>query len=157
MVIPQPPMIDRHGEPVDILLVEDNPGDVRLTREAFKQGQINNTVHVTTDGVEAIDFLCQRNEHADAPRPDIILLDINLPKMNGDEVLETIRGDSKLKNLPVIVLTSSSAEEDIIKSYELQANAYLTKPVDPVEFIETIRSFQQFWLSVVVLPPYDEQ
>lgn len=150
-------MNDRHGEPIDILLVEDNPGDVRLTKEAFEQGRINNTVHVTTDGVEALDFLSQRNEHADAPRPDIILLDIHLPKMNGDEVLETIRADPELKRLPVIVLTSSAAEEDIIKSYQLQANAYLTKPVDPVEFIETIRSFQQFWLSVVLLPPHEEQ
>jgi CheY-like chemotaxis protein len=150
-------MNDRTSEPVDILLVEDNPGDVRLTKEAFKQEHIHNTLHVTTDGVEALDFLLQRNEYADAPRPDIVLLDLNLPQMNGDEVLEKIRADPRLEYLPVIVLTSSSAEEDIVKSYQLQANAFLTKPVDPVEFIDTIKSFQQFWLSVVRLPSYEEQ
>ncbi|MGM0592878.1 MAG: response regulator [Halobacteriota archaeon] len=144
------------GSPADILLVEDNPGDVRLTREAFKEGQIHNTLHVTTDGTEALDFLHQRGDYADAPFPDIVLLDLNLPRKDGDEVLKEIRADPRLKYLPVIILTSSSAEEDIIKSYELQANAYLTKPVDPVEFIEVVKSFQQFWLSVVRLPPCSE-
>ncbi|MFC7142515.1 response regulator [Halosimplex aquaticum] len=148
---------DRSGDPADILLVEDNPGDVRLTQEAFKEGQIRNTLHVVTDGVEALDFLRRRGDHADAPLPDIVLLDLNLPRKNGDEVLDEIRSDPDLEYLPVIVLTSSEAQEDVVQSYELQANAYLTKPVDPSEFIETVRSIQQFWLSVVRLPPYDEE
>jgi len=144
-------------DPADILLVEDNPGDVRLTEEAFKEGQISNTLHVTTDGVEALDFLHQRGEYVDAPRPDIVLLDLNLPRKDGDEVLEEIRADPDLTHLPVIILTSSSAEEDIVQSYELQANAYLTKPVDPEEFVDVVKSFQQFWLSFVRLPPCDER
>ena len=143
----------RSRTPADILLVEDNPGDVRLTQEAFKEGQICNNLHVVTDGIKALDFLYKRGEYADAPKPDIILLDLNLPRKNGDEVLEEIRADPELKYLPVIILTSSSAEEDVIRSYKLQANAFLTKPVDPAEFIEVVRSFQQFWLSVVRLPP----
>ena len=152
-------MSDRFSskDPADILLVEDNPGDVRLTEEAFKEGQISNTLHVTTDGVEALDFLHQRGEYVDAPRPDIVLLDLNLPRKDGDEVLEEIRADPDLTHLPVIILTSSSAEEDIVQSYELQANAYLTKPVDPEEFVDVVKSFQQFWLSFVRLPPCDER
>lgn len=145
------------GEPVDILLVEDNPGDVRLTQEAFKEGNIANTLHVATDGVEALDFLHKRDEYADAPCPDIVLLDLNLPRKNGDEVLEKIRDDSDLSDLPVIILTSSEAEEDIVKSYELQANAYLTKPVDPEGFIQTVRSFERFWLELVRFPPCEEE
>lgn len=144
------------GTPADILLVEDNPGDIRLTQEAFKEGQISNTLHITTDGVEALEFLRKQGKYADATCPDIVLLDLNLPRMNGDEVLKEIRADPDLKHLPVIILTSSAAEEDVIESYELQANAYLMKPVDPAEFVETIRSFQEFWLSVVRLPPCDE-
>jgi len=145
-------------EPADILLVEDNPGDVRLTREAFEEGGIANTLHVVRDGVAALDFLYQRGDHADAPRPDIVLLDLNLPRKSGEEVLVEIRGDEELGCIPVIVLTSSEAEEDVVKSYELHANAYLTKPVDPECFIETVRSFQSFWLSVVRLPPHrDDQ
>ncbi|WP_224332162.1 response regulator [Haloprofundus halobius] len=140
------------GRPAKILLVEDNPGDVRLTEEVFREGQIDNTLHVATDGVEALDFLFKRGEHADAPCPDIVLLDLNLPRKNGDEVLEEIRNDADLSKLPVIVLTSSEAESDVAKSYELHANAYLTKPVNPMEFIETIQSFNSFWLSIVRLP-----
>jgi len=143
------------SDPADILLVEDNPGDVRLTREAFEEGQIANNLHVATDGVEALEFLHQRGDHVDAPRPDIILLDLNLPRKNGDEVLAEIDDDPVLSRIPVIVLTSSEAEEDVVQSYELQANAYLTKPVDPTEFIEIVRSFQEFWLSVVRLPPME--
>jgi CheY-like chemotaxis protein len=139
-------------EPADILLVEDNSGDVRLTREAFKEGQIQNTLHVVTDGVEAMDFLAQRADYADAPLPDIVLLDLNLPRKNGDEVLEDIRDDPSLRHIPVIVLTSSQAEEDVVKSYELCANAYLTKPVDPDKFTEVVRTFEEFWLSIVRLP-----
>ena len=139
----------------EILLVEDNPGDVRLTEEAFDEAQIANTLHVATDGVEALDFLHQRGEYADAPRPDIILLDLNLPRKNGDEVLSEIQDDPDLSCIPVIVLTSSEAEEDVERSYELHANAYLTKPVDPERFIDIVQSFQEFWLSVVRLPPMD--
>ncbi|WP_232702311.1 response regulator [Halobacterium wangiae] len=142
---------------VDILLVEDNPGDVRLTQEAFKNGQIYNSLHVVNDGVEALDYLYQRGDYEDAPSPDLVLLDLNLPRMNGDEVLEEINADPELARIPVIVLTSSGAEEDVVQSYDLQANAYLTKPVDPVEFIEVVQSFKTFWLSVVRLPPGDEQ
>jgi len=145
------------GIAVDILLVEDNPGDVRLTREAFADGRIANTLHVTTDGHEALDFLYQRGEYADAPVPDVVLLDLNLPRMNGDEVLATIRDDPDMDPLPVIVLTSSSAEEDILKSYELHANAFLTKPVDPDSFIDRVRTFQEFWLEVVRLPGGEEE
>jgi len=145
------------GEPAHILLVEDNPGDVRLTREAFDEGNISNTLHVTTDGVEAMDFLEKRGEYADAPRPDIVLLDLNLPRKDGGTVLAEIRDDPDLEQLPVVVLTSSEAEEDVAKSYELNANAFLTKPVDPEAFIEAVQSFQSFWLSVVRLPPCEEQ
>ena len=141
------------GESADILLVEDNPGDVRLTKEAFKNGCIANTLHVVTDGDEALDFLYQRGDHADDPRPDVVLLDLNLPRTNGDEVLEQIRNDDDFPRLPVIILTSSRAEEDIARSYELDANAYLTKPVDPDEFIQAVKRFKAFWLDVVRLPP----
>lgn len=139
-------------EPVHILLVEDNPGDIRLTREAFKEQSIANELHIARDGGEALDFLFQRNAYTDAPQPDIILLDLNLPRINGDEILDEIRSDERLNKIPVIVLTSSQAEEDVIRSYELQANAFLTKPVDPIEFIETIRTFRTFWLEIVRLP-----
>lgn len=135
-----------------ILLVEDNPGDVRLTKEAFKDGRIENTLYVATDGVEALDFLFQRGEYADAPRPDLVLLDLNLPRKNGEEILEEIRSDSKLTSLPVIILTSSAAENDVVKSYELHANAYMTKPVDPDEFIDTVRTLERFWFSIAQLP-----
>ncbi|PGF15327.1 two-component system response regulator [Natrinema sp. CBA1119] len=141
------------SEPAQILLVEDNPGDVRLTKEAFKQGRIENDLHVVSDGIEALAFLSQEGEYADAPRPDLILLDLNLPGKGGAEVLEELKEDPVLRSIPVIVLTSSRAEEDVVKSYELHANAYLTKPVDPDEFIQTVRAFEKFWFSVVRLPP----
>lgn len=146
---------DSPADTADILLVEDNPGDVRLTEEAFREGQIKNTLHVVNDGVGAMEFLRRHGEYADAPRPDIVLLDLNLPRKDGDEVLDEIRDDSDLEAIPVVVLTSSEAQEDIVQSYELQANAFLTKPVDPEEFIEVVRTFQEFWLSVVRLPPED--
>ena len=145
-------MSDRNGDPADILLVEDNPGDVRLTEEAFKKGKITNTLHVVTDGIEALDFIYQRDDYADAPRPDIILLDLNLPRKNGDEVLAEIRDDDDLPYIPVIILTSSEADEDVVKSYDLSANAYLTKPVNPGEFIETVQVVEAFWIEVVQLP-----
>ncbi|AGB36362.1 response regulator [Natronococcus occultus] len=143
-------------EPAQLLLVEDNPGDVRLTREAFKQGRIDNDLHTVSDGSDALDFLRQRGEYEDAPRPDLVLLDLNLPRKDGEEVLAELKDDPELQSIPVIVLTSSRAEEDIARSYELHANAYLTKPVDPDEFIETVRAFEKFWFSVVRLPPEDD-
>jgi CheY-like chemotaxis protein len=148
-------MNKRHGppRPADILLVEDNPGDVRLTEEAFQEGQIANTLHVVMDGIEALDFLHLRGEYEDVPCPDIILLDLNLPRKDGEEVLREINDDPDLSRIPVVILTSSEAQEDIVRSYELDANAYLTKPVDPEEFIDTVQSLQQFWLSVIQLPP----
>lgn len=140
------------GEPADVLLVEDNPGDARLTQEAFREGNVQVTLHVVTDGIEALDFLHRRRAHEDAPRPDIVLLDINLPRLNGDEVLEEMRSDPDLDSVPVVVLTSSSAEEDVERLYDRHANAYLTKPIDPDEFIETVRALEEFWLSIVRLP-----
>ncbi|WP_312908291.1 response regulator [Natronosalvus caseinilyticus] len=140
------------AEPADVLLVEDNPGDIRLTKEAFKDGKIANTLHVVENGVDALDFLFQRNDYADAPRPDIVLLDLNLPRKNGDEVLAELHEDSNRRRIPVIVLTSSEEEMDVVKSYELCASGYLTKPVDPGEFINMIQELEQFWLSIMRLP-----
>lgn len=138
--------------PVDILLVEDNPGDVRLTREAFAEAQIRNDLRVVTRGTEALDYLRGRGDHEGVPRPDIVLLDLNLPGMDGIEVLEEIKADSELRIIPVIVLTSSRAEEDVMKSYTKHANAYLTKPVDGGEFVEMARSIGDFWIRMVALP-----
>ena len=141
------------GDPVEILLVEDNPGDVRLTREALREGKVYNNLHWAKDGVEALEFLRREGDHADAPRPDIILLDLNLPKKDGREVLEIIKSDERLKNIPVVVLTTSKAEEDVLKSYALHANCYVTKPVDLEKFIVVVKSIDRFWLTVVTLPP----
>lgn len=150
--------VSRQNTPADILLIEDNPGDIRLTREAFQESQIANTLHVVADGVEALEFLNQRGEYAEAARPDLILLDLNLPRKNGDEFLADLYEESPdLARIPVIVLTSSKAEEDVVRSYDLRANAYMTKPVDPAEFIETIRTFKEFWLEVVCLPPAGDE
>ncbi|WP_353633956.1 response regulator [Halobacterium sp. NMX12-1] len=146
----------RDGDPVDILLVEDNPGDVRLTREAFAEAHINNDLHDVNDGEAALDFLHQRGDHADAPRPDLMLLDLNLPKVDGLDVLEAVKSDDDLRTIPVVVLTSSEAEEDVARSYEQHTNAYLTKPIDPNEFVDVIRSFERFWLTLVELPPTPE-
>lgn len=136
----------------DLLLVEDNPGDVRLVREAFKDAHLVNTLHVAADGDEALDFIYQRGEYTDAPRPNLVLLDWNLPHTSGEEVLAELKDDEDLRSIPVIVLTSSQADEDVIRSYELQANAYVTKPVDPDEFTDTVCSFEEFWLEIVRLP-----
>jgi chemotaxis family two-component system response regulator Rcp1 len=141
---------------VDILLVEDTPGDVRLTKEALKDAKVLNTLHVVEDGVEAMDFLRQRGKYADAPRPDMILLDLNLPRKDGREVLAEIKADENLMRVPVVVLTTSEAEEDILRSYELHANAYVKKPVDLDQFLGVIRSLENFWLAVVSLPPNDK-
>ena len=139
-------------DPVDILLVEDNPGDVRLTEEAFKDARINNELHVVTDGEAALDYLHRRGEYEDVTRPQLVLLDLNIPKVNGLEVLEEVRDDPDLTTLPVIILTSSRAEEDIVKGYELHTNAYITKPIGPDEFLKVVRSFEEFWLTLVELP-----
>ncbi len=146
-------MTARHRPgPARILLVEDNPGDVRLTKESFEHGPIENDLHVVTDGAAALEFLHRRGEYTDAPRPDLVLLDLNLPRITGDEVLEELKADPELRSIPVVVLTSSKAEEDVARSYDHHANAYLTKPVDPDEFIDTVRVFEEFWFSVVRLP-----
>jgi CheY-like chemotaxis protein len=139
-------------QPIEILLVEDNPADVRLTTEALKEEKIYNNLHVVTDGVEAIAFLRREGKYAKAVRPDLILLDLNLPKKDGREVLKEIKGDDNLKAIPVVVLTVSQSEEDILKSYNLHANCYITKPVDLNQFIKVIRSVQEFWLTIVKLP-----
>ena len=144
------------AEPARILLVEDNPGDVRLTKEAFEQGQIETDLHVVSNGSEALSFLSRDGEYTDVPRPDLVLLDLNLPGKDGENVLEELKDDPTHRSIPVIVLTSSSADEDIARSYERHANAYLTKPVDPDEFSQTVRAFEQFWFSVVRLPPAEE-
>ena len=140
------------AEPADILLVEDNPGDIRLTKEAFKDGRIANTLHVVENGVDALDFLFQRNDYADAPRPDLVLLDLNMPRKNGSEVLEELHEDPDRRRIPVIVLTSSESEMDVVQSYELCASGYLTKPVDPNEFIDQVQELERFWFSIMRLP-----
>jgi len=141
------------GKPVEILLIEDNPGDVRLTQEAFKEGRVLNKLHVTRDGVEAMEFLRQKGNYAKVSRPDIILLDLNLPKKDGREVLAEIKADKDLKRIPVVILTVSQAEEDILKSYNLSANCYIIKPIDLEQFIRAIKLIEDFWLTIVTLPP----
>ena len=138
---------------IEILLVEDNPGDVRLTREALKDGKIINKLHVAEDGVEALAFLRREGKYHNAVRPELILLDLNLPKKDGREVLAEIKADKELKRIPVVILTSSAAEQDIVKSYNLHANCYVTKPVDLDQFINVVKSIEHFWLTVVKLPP----
>ena len=137
---------------VEVLLIEDDPGDELMTREAFADNKIGNRLHVVRDGEEALDFLYRRGEHAKAPRVDLILLDLNLPKYDGRQVLEQIRADPALTHTPVVVLTTSSSEEDILRSYKLHANAYVTKPVDVNQFVAAVRQIDEFFLSVVRLP-----
>lgn len=143
-------------KPIHILLVEDNPGDMRLTVEALKEGKVRNEMSWAKDGVEALDFLFRRGAFANADAPDLILLDLNLPKKNGREVLEEIKNDPKLKSIPVVVLTTSRAEEDILRSYELHANCYIIKPVDLDKFMAVIKAIDHFWLSIVTRPPHIE-
>ncbi len=140
------------ASPVEILLVEDNPGDVRLTREALKEGKVYSNLHWAQDGVEALEFLRREGKFAGVPRPDIILLDLNLPKKDGREVLSEIKNDDDLKRIPVVILTTSKAEEDVLRSYELHANCYVTKLVDLEKFIVVVQSIDKFWLTVVTLP-----
>ncbi|MFF7249539.1 response regulator [Embleya sp. NPDC008237] len=137
---------------IEVLLVEDDPGDVLMTREAFADNKVRNSLHVVSDGVEAVAFLRREGEFADAPRPDLILLDLNLPRKDGREVLEEIKADEDLRRIPVVVLTTSEAEEDVLRSYHLHANAYVTKPVDFEQFINVVRHIDEFFVSVVKLP-----
>lgn len=141
------------GRPIDILMVEDNPHDVRLTKEAFKDAKVSNNLSVAFDGDEALKFLRREGEYAGSPRPDLILLDLNLPKKCGREVLEEIKRDPDLKRIPVVVLTTSENEKDILRAYELHVNAYITKPVDLDQFIGIVEAVEDFWLTVVKLPP----
>jgi CheY-like chemotaxis protein len=137
---------------IDVLLVEDDPGDALMTQEAFEHHKIRNTLHVVKDGVEALAFLRREGEHANAPRPGLILLDLNLPRKDGREVLAEVKADAELRHIPVVVLTTSDAEEDILRSYSLHANAYVTKPVDFDRFIEVVRQIDDFFVTVVKLP-----
>jgi CheY-like chemotaxis protein len=139
-------------EPAQILLVEDSPGDVRLTREALRDAKICNELHVVRDGESALAYLRGEGEHAGAPRPDIVLLDLNLPRKDGREVLEEMKADDELRRIPVIVLTTSLAEGDVLRSYDLHVNAYVTKPLDLDGFVAVVRSIESFWLSIVRLP-----
>jgi CheY-like chemotaxis protein len=138
--------------PIEILLVEDSAGDVRLTKEALRDAKVQNNLHVASDGLEAIAFLFRQGKHANAPRPDLILLDLNLPKKSGQEVLEEIKLDPSLKSIPVVMLTTSAAEEDILRSYQLYANCYITKPVDLDQFLKVVKTIDNFWLAIVKLP-----
>jgi CheY-like chemotaxis protein len=139
--------------PIEILMVEDNPGDVRLTWEALKDAKVSNTLHAVEDGAAALDFLYRRGVYSKVPRPDLILLDLNLPKKNGREVLEEIKRDEQLKTIPVVILTTSQAEEDVSYAYSLHANCYITKPVDFTQFTKIVRTIEEFWLTIATLPP----
>jgi chemotaxis family two-component system response regulator Rcp1 len=141
-----------HAAPIEVLLIEDSPGDVRLTREALKDAKVHISLHVASDGVEAMAFLERQGKFADAPRPDLILLDLNLPKKDGREVLKDIKESASLGSIPVVILTTSASEADILRSYKLHANCYITKPVDLDGFLKVVQSIDSFWLSVVKLP-----
>jgi two-component system, chemotaxis family, response regulator Rcp1 len=140
------------GRAIEILLVEDNPGDVRLTMEALREARMHNQVHVTKDGVEALAFLLHESPYQAAPRPDLILLDLNLPRKDGREVLAAIKSDPALRRIPVVVLTTSQDEQDILASYDLHANSYIVKPVDLEQFISIVKSIEGFWFEIVKLP-----
>jgi CheY-like chemotaxis protein len=140
------------SRPIEILLVEDNPADARLTRETLKDSRVLNKLHHVKDGVEALAFLEQRPPYQNAPVPDVMLLDLNLPRKDGRELLEEVKGHPQFRRIPVVVLTTSEAEQDILKSYDLHANCYLTKPVDLNKFIEIVKTFEEFWLTIVKLP-----
>ncbi len=143
---------DIHGKQVELLLVEDNPVDIKLTTRALKEGKVLNNLSVVRDGVEAMQFLHREGDYSKAPRPDLILLDLNMPRMDGREVLTEIKNSDDLKHIPVIVLTTSDAEQDVLRSYNLHANSYITKPVDFDQFVDAIRRFEEFWFTVVRLP-----
>ena len=148
----QQPQAQPTARPVEVLLVEDDPGDVVMTREAFADHKLTNTLHVVNDGADAMSFLRREGEFADRPRPDLVLLDLNLPRMDGREVLTAIKSDTELASIPVVVLTTSENEDDVVSSYSLHANAYVTKPVDFERFIDVVRQIDDFFVSVVRLP-----
>lgn len=141
------------GRPIEILLVEDNPGDVDLTREALQNGKLANHLYAVEDGEKAMAFLRREGEYASMPRPDLILLDLNLPRKDGREVLAEIKADPDLKRIPVVILTTSKADEDVLRSYNLHANCYVTKPIDLAQFMKVVKSIEDFWLTIVALPP----
>jgi len=143
---------DAESRPMEILLVDDSPGDARLTREALRDSEFRNTLHVVADGVDALSFLRREGAHRDAVRPDVILLDLNLPRKDGREVLREIKADEALRGIPVVVLTSSQAEEDICRAYDLRANCYIIKPVDLQQFFSVVRSIERFWFALAKLP-----
>ena len=143
-----------YGKPIDILLVEDNAGDTRLAVEALKESKLRNNLHIVTDGMEAMDFIYKRGKHAQVQRPDLILLDLNLPKKDGREVLAEIKADPDLKRIPVVILTISKAEEDVLKTYNLHANCFITKPLDLDQFVTVVKSIEDFWLTIVKLPSH---
>jgi CheY-like chemotaxis protein len=145
-------MTDHSIRPIHILLAEDNPADVRLTQEALKEGKVQNTLSVVPDGVETLAFLRREGEHAEASRPDLLLLDLNMPRMDGREVLEEIKADPELRRMPVVVLTTSRSEEDILRAYDNYCNCYIQKPVDLDKFLEVVQAIEDFWLSIVKLP-----
>jgi CheY-like chemotaxis protein len=149
MALSEPDLV----RPIEVLLVEDDEGDVLITREALAEGKVLNRLHVVGDGVEAVAYLRRKKPHVDATRPDLILLDLNLPKRDGHQVLADIKGDADLRRIPVVVLSTSSADEDILRSYDLHANAYVTKPVDFDRFVTVIRQIDDFFISVANLPP----
>lgn len=140
------------GEPIEILMVDDSMGDVRLAQEALKEARVANRLSIVHDGEQAMAFLRREDGYGDAPRPDLVLLDLNMPRMDGREVLAQIKGDPDLRTIPVVVLTTSEAEADIVKAYDLHANAYITKPVDLEAFLDAVRVVEEFWLTVVRLP-----
>jgi CheY-like chemotaxis protein len=140
------------GRPVEVLLVEDSEGDVRLTREALKEAKVHNNLSVVKDGVEAMAFLRREGKYSAAPRPDLVLLDLNMPRKDGRAVLAEVKADPELRRIPVVILTTSKAEEDILRSYDLHANSYVTKPVDFEQFMNVVRSIEDFWLTVVKYP-----
>ncbi|MBU2570749.1 MAG: response regulator [Gammaproteobacteria bacterium] len=144
--------LEEIGRAAEFLLVEDNPGDVRLTKEALTESKVKNNLNVVGDGEEAMAFLRRRGRYAEAPRPDVILLDLNLPKKNGREVLEEIKADPSLKRIPVVIITSSEAEQDVLRTYDLHVNCYVNKPVDLEQFIKVVQSIETFWLTIVKLP-----
>ena len=146
-------MLEKHIKPIEILLVEDNPGDADLAMEALHDSKILNEVHHVLDGEEAMLFLRKKGKYAQSPRPDLVLLDLNMPKKDGREVLDEIKSDPDLKRIPVVILTVSKDEEDILKSYNLHANCYITKPIDLHQFLKVVHTIEDFWLTVVKLPP----
>ena len=144
---------EKVGKPIEILLVEDSAADVRLTREAFDDAKVLNNLNVVGDGVEAMAYMRREGKYANATRPDLVLLDLNMPRKDGREVLAEVKADPELRRIPVVILTTSKAEEDILKTYDLHANCYISKPVNLAQFLKVVESIENFWLTIVELPP----